>query len=156
MPVERDPAPDAPDPETEGVVAAIEEAARLLRDSNAGYLRASEGVEEPELRSTLVEMAARRRVLADEVVRQAVESGVWVRHTGGSLEGRVQRGLLALESVFGDDLTVLRSVRGMEGEALEDLTALEIDELPGEVRTAVADGRDHISTCIAALDALLP
>lgn len=132
----------------------IEEAARLLRDGAAGYTTASERIGNEELRAVMVEMAARRRVLADEVVRQAVESGVWVAHSGGSLEGRIHRAWMALESLIGDDATVLASVRDAERSTSEDLAALDLEEVPDAVRTAVEDGADHVSTCSAALEAL--
>lgn len=136
--------------------SVIEVAARVLRDGATGYSSASERLNEPELRSTLVEMAARRRVLADEVVRQAVESGVWVSHSQGSMEARLQRAWVALESLVGDDHTVLRSVRDAEQDDYEELSQLDLTRVPDEVPGAIADGRDHIATCIAALDALLP
>jgi uncharacterized protein (TIGR02284 family) len=133
----------------------IERAARVLRDGAAGYSSASERMKDPELRATLVEMGARRRVLADEVVRQAVESGVWVSHTEGSMEARLQRAWVVLESLVGDELTVLRSVRDAEQDDHDELSDLDLTAVPDEVPGAIADGRDHVATCIAALDALL-
>lgn len=126
--------------ERDRIVDTLNELIRAAEDSHLGFQRAAENAPDPDLKSLLNDIGARRGAIVRELQRLVATIGGAPEATG-TLLGGAQRMLEDLQSVFRDrdGGTILDSLVRREDGTLERFQQALGADLPPEVAAGVME-----------------
>jgi uncharacterized protein (TIGR02284 family) len=125
----------------------------LCTDAIAGYHRAAEGVDDPNIHRVLEQNASDREEIASVLTYKLVELGYKPAHAG-SIVGSVHRAwLLAMVTLdHGDVAGLLKACEMGERETLTQFSAALAKPLPADVHAVIQSQLGRVLLARAALD----
>ena len=137
--------------------AALDGVVETLVDGVRGYRTAASTVADAELAGVLRELANKRRIAVENLVRVAADQGATISaELDGTAAGGVHRAWIEIEGTVAGDGSILKSAKNGEEHALEEceelLRAGIGEPIAGAVREAAADIREAIATLDKHID----
>lgn len=124
---------------TTSIASVLNSVIETCKDGQYGFQSAAETVKNPEFKSLFSELSMQRQQYAAEL-QQLVSSVGEETEESGSLVGTLHRGWIDIKAALssGDEHSILAECeRGEDAAVAAYHNALEHDELPSHVRTAI-------------------
>jgi len=124
----------------------IDDLIETLKDGQAGFKQAAEGVKDARLKSLFEEYSRQRARFATELQGEARSLGETKPETSGSAAGALHRGWIDLKSALtsGDDHAILAECERGEDSAVEEYKKALNNGLSGSVQQIVSRQYTHI------------